>query len=356
MAVIEPEPEQKVSIILAGDHQQLGPRVVSGEVRKSGLDQSLFERLANRSCYAKHPLSRKNLLAHPRPKLPYITPMFSNLFRNYRSHPSILMVPSQLSYNASLAACAENVSTFVESSPQSTPVFFIGHNGRESTADIENMTSWYNQKEINLIVAKIESLMGRADIEIKGEDIAVLAPFREQVVRLRRALRERHLSSVGVGSVEDYQGSEARVIIISIVRSEERFLKNDRLNGVGLIHERRRTNVALTRAKELLIVVGNPVLMSRDESWSPWLAFCRRHGTVEVVGMDAGHDASANPGVLAASEIPLISSLEIAYHYQAGQGSVLGDGAARREPSLYSDDAMILAGHAAQLVLGDTEY
>lgn len=80
-----------------------------------------------------------------------------------------------------------------------------------------------------------------------------------------------------VGSVEDYQGRENRIIIISCVRNNPRFLKEDGRKGLGLVHERKRMNVSVTRAKEMLVIVGNGKLLSRDPYWKSFLQFVVRN-------------------------------------------------------------------------------
>lgn len=102
---------------------------------------------------------------------------------------------------------------------------------------------------------------------VSASDIAVISPFREQVWRLRLALRKIGLSTVNVGTTEVFQGAEHLVTIISTVRTRERFLKDDMKNSLGLIYERKRFCVATTRAQELLIVVGNPQLLKVDPYW-----------------------------------------------------------------------------------------
>ena len=89
----------------------------------------------------------------------------------------------------------------------------------------------------------------------------MIAPFREHVVRMRVALRALNLAAVSVGTVENYQGGEMRVTILNCVRSKERFLDWDKKKGRGVVGEKRRFNVAITRAKELLIIIGNPAIL-----------------------------------------------------------------------------------------------
>jgi helicase MOV-10 len=320
-----------VAVVLAADHKQLGPQIESSLARQRGLDVSLFERLMDRSIYADHPYARRNLLRNPRPALPFAYPPFCNLHRNYRSHQAILMVPSFLSYDSSLAACATKVDD-IATRLQRIPVEFIAHEGQEEMTDLNVVHSWYNAEEIRLVKEKCEQLQKWVD----PKDIAVIAPFREQVVKIRAALRSAKLGAVGVGTVEDYQGAEAQVVIISIVRARERFLDGDLTANLGLINQKRRMNVALTRAKQMCIVIGNATLLASDPHWRVFLKFCKRHGVCF---------GTALPESLNSETVEALSTMERAYLLQADGRRVLGQDAA------YPEYTELLVGGAAQMVL-----
>jgi helicase MOV-10 len=168
------------------------------------------------------------------------------------------------------------------------PVKFILNSGHDES--YEEMVSFYNNREIELAVKCVQNLLSpdswpfpkkKLNVPIAANEIAVMAPFREQVKRLRNALRSAGLRSVNVGPVEAYQGSEYRFVIICTTRARERFLKNDKEKGVGVILEPRRINVAMTRAKEGLAVIGNPWILEKDPTWREWMNFAWRHHAVE---------------------------------------------------------------------------
>ncbi|KAG6856540.1 hypothetical protein H0H87_003359 [Tephrocybe sp. NHM501043] len=264
-------------IVLCGDQQQLGPIVTSNKARTGELDVSLLERLFERSLYADH--------AHARSRGPMLlsevfkfTP-FTNLVKNYRSHPAILMPPSAIFYNDSLEPCAKNgtISWTRLGNPE-LPLMFFGHEDPEECVD--ERATWYNKGEISRVVELIQSLLAEGqgcNPPLRGADIGIMAPWREQVWRLRERLRNEKLSAVDVGTVEDYQGRESRIVIISCVRSSSRFLEEDKVKGLGLVFEKKRMNVAITRAKELLVVVGNGSILKRDPYWKGFLEFSIRN-------------------------------------------------------------------------------
>ncbi|ORY84351.1 P-loop containing nucleoside triphosphate hydrolase protein [Protomyces lactucae-debilis] len=326
-----------VSVVLAADHKQLGPQLESSVARQKGLDVSLFERLMDRSVYCDHPYARRNLMKNPRPALPFAYPPFCNLYRNYRSHPAILMVPSFLSYDSSLAACATDVDG-VATRLGRIPVEFIAHEGKEEMTDLNVVHSWYNTAEIKLIKERILKLQEW----VQPKDIAVIAPFREQVVKIRFALRAVQLAAVGVGTVEDYQGAEAQVVIVCLVRAQERFLDGDLTANLGLINQKRRMNVALTRAKQLCVVIGNASLLASDPHWQVFLKFCKRHGVCSGTPL---------PASLQVDSIEALSTMERAYLLRHDDERVLGGSTITHEQNGYPAIAELIVGGTAQMVL-----
>jgi superfamily I DNA and/or RNA helicase len=248
-------------VILAGDANQLGPFIVSSVARQNGLQTSLFERLLSRPLYSQHPLSRQNVYKQSS-KEGWYRPAFVNLIRNYRSHPGILMMPSAMFYNSTLLPEAQHTSSLLSWSAlpnQRIPILF--HPCTDDEVWIPDTAGWYNPAEITITTTLIKDLLAEFNTVLAQTEIAVIVPFREHVVRTRTALRKVNLGNVSVGTVENYQGGERRVTILNCVRSQERFLSWDHTKGRGLVHERRRFNVAVTRAKELLVIIGNPRIL-----------------------------------------------------------------------------------------------
>ncbi|KAJ6524568.1 P-loop containing nucleoside triphosphate hydrolase protein [Mycena capillaripes] len=259
-------------LVLCGDPNQLGPTVTSDAARDAELDVSLLQRLFDRPVYASH--SEKALASTPLRFRPY-----TNLVKNYRSHPAILMPPSTLFYEDSLVPCAENGNISWSGLPNPhLPLLFIGSECKEECVD--ERASWYNTGEIKCTVDTIVSLLAEgasSSPPLQASEIGVMSAFREQVWKIREYLRKEKLSAVDVGTVEDYQGREMRVCIISCVRSSTRFLKDDLSRGLGLVYERKRMNVAITRAKELLVVIGNGAILQQDPFWRSFLQFTLRN-------------------------------------------------------------------------------
>jgi len=106
-------------------------------------------------------------------------------------------------------------------------------------------------------------------------DIGIISPYRKQVEKIRYACTTSHFGMIKVGSVEEFQGQERHVIIISTVRSDTNFLTFDHEHNLGFLKNPKRFNVAITRAKALLIVIGNPHVLGKDPHWKQLLNYCR---------------------------------------------------------------------------------
>jgi hypothetical protein len=274
----EPQVESPI-LVLAGDQQQLGPRTAS---RNANVRASLFERLLQRPLYANHPLARHRLAsgilaARPltRSMLPMIRPPFANLLRNYRSHPAILAVPNALFYHETLIPEATNTTDLMDWQgwAGSWPVLFVNNNGQD---DIEtDGGGWFNVKEIDKAFECAISLLSMK--RLVQEEICIMSPFSAQVRRLRNRFRGAHLHDVDIGPMEAFQGLESKVVILCTTRSRTRFLDQDQARDFGIIYEPNRFNVAITRAKQGLIVIGNREVLSVDPCWRAFLDFCVRN-------------------------------------------------------------------------------
>ena len=289
--------------IMAGDEHQLGPKLFSKT--PCGLECTLFQRLFERDLYANHPLSRqkgsKPLTAS---MLPLIRPPFVNLVRNYRSVPAILTVPSKLFYHDTLIPEVTTVSEAVASWQRwngelKWPVLFVQNDSPDS---LESLTAGngtgagalINPGEAVLAQELVKSLLNgqtqQATLStLMPHEIAVISPFRAQVNFLRVAFRAAGLRGVNIGPLEAFQGLESKVVVICTTRTRlderdpERFVRDDQARGIGLIGHAKKFNVALTRAKEGLIVIGDPrcLTCTEDEAWAAFIAFCERNDCID---------------------------------------------------------------------------
>lgn len=194
----------------------------------------------------------------------------------YRMHPQIRQFPSDQFYEGQLVddksimqRVPDNTLKKLENNLNLQPTMFFNLNySRES----QNETSKQNPDEVNFIRELLyvlarqlsESRYHAYDLsKLKGR-IGIISPYKSQVRQIRGALaRIRNKIGMGgdgdieVNTVDAYQGREKDIIIISTVRT----------NGIGFLRDYRRMNVAITRAKHFLWVVGNDKCLTKDENW-----------------------------------------------------------------------------------------
>jgi hypothetical protein len=299
--VLDPDgPHRKVEISLVGDPRQLSPSVYSIEAARAGLERSWMERLLQRpvSClggggddmlgpdFAKiEDWLHYSLLSDGHDQLSFF------LTLNYRGHPSFLMMPSAVFYADKLISAEHQIKsdqgeTFwcakirhIESlsgpviiqnddkeqdEPDevkcrkqfSWPLHFRGVVGIDVSVTVESgfaSNSWQNSEEATTVVEMCATLVKEG---VSASSIGVMAPFRGQVVLIRKLLRKKRLGGINVGTIEDYQSVEFDVILLSLVRSTESFIEHDILHRMGVFGQPKRSNVALTRAEFLFIVVS----------------------------------------------------------------------------------------------------
>uniref|UniRef100_G3P529 RNA helicase n=1 Tax=Gasterosteus aculeatus aculeatus TaxID=481459 RepID=G3P529_GASAC len=253
-------------VVLAGDPKQLGPILRSPFALKYGMGVSLLERLmTDFSLYRKVDGAVDNRFV-------------TKLLRNYRSHPAILKIPNELFYDNELQYCADEMlrSSYCHwehLKKQGFPVIFHGVTGIDDQE--KSSPSFFNIAEAEVLMDYVRKLLqtdGKKGVAtISPRDIGIIAPYRKQVQKIRKALTK-------VGSVEEFQGQERRVILVSTVRSSPNYLEIDKKFHLGFVKNEKRFNVAVTRAKALLIVVGNPRVLKADDTWARFIQYCRDEG------------------------------------------------------------------------------
>jgi regulator of nonsense transcripts 1 len=230
-------------VVLVGDHRQLPPTVISQRAERGGLGRSLFERLVEMG----------------------IEPHLLRI--QYRMHPSISLFPNQQFYEGRLE---DGVEASQRPAPRGmlwpdwdTPMAFLPVQEGEVRSPDGN--SKENPAEASWVSRILEQLLDGGELEMS--DIGIITPYAGQVRAIRDSIQER-LESVEVRTVDGYQGREKEVIIFSCVRSNSE-------GNVGFLADSRRLNVALTRAKRGLIVIGDPETLRHDTEWGAWMDHMR---------------------------------------------------------------------------------
>uniref|UniRef100_A0A8C7NFC9 RNA helicase n=1 Tax=Oncorhynchus mykiss TaxID=8022 RepID=A0A8C7NFC9_ONCMY len=258
-------------LVLAGDPQQLGPILRSPLAMQYGMGISLLERLMK-----DNPLYQKDgEFGH------FDSRFVTKLLRNYRSHPAILKIPNELFYEKELQVFAdqwdrETYCNWEHLPKEGFPLIFHGVLGKDEREG--NSPSFFNVSEIEVLVDYLTKLMktqGKKGLpKLSPKDIGIIAPYRKQVEKIQNALnfvkelsQWKDIKELKVGSVEEFQGQERKIIMVSTVRSSINYVKMDQDFNIGFLTNEKRFNVAMTRAKALLIVVGNPVILNKDPTW-----------------------------------------------------------------------------------------
>ena len=241
-------------LILVGDHKQLPPTVISKKAEHGGLGRSLFERLIDVGI-------QTNLLDI-----------------QYRMHPVLREFPSARFYddrlNDGCTAAERPAPAGILWPDWDHPFAFIPISGVEDEEQEGGSRS--NPIEAARIYDLVQGLLQPGDVT--PSDIGIITPYSGQV----RALSDIFDSNKGrdeggqfagleINTVDGYQGREKDVIIFSAVRSNP--------DGVvGFLSDQRRLNVAITRAKRGLVVVGDPQTLRYDHTWRSWLDWAEERG------------------------------------------------------------------------------
>ncbi|KAI0777345.1 P-loop containing nucleoside triphosphate hydrolase protein [Trametes elegans] len=253
-------------VVLSGDPMQLGPVIRSSIARELGLGKSYLERLMERAVYDPQTGRGRS---------------FIKLVKNFRSHKAILDYPNERFYNDELEVCGPQATiNSLLGSPMLVnakwPVVFhyiSGENERESTSP-----SYFNIDEATEAVDYVKELRKDRRHPIRAADIGIITPYYAQVRKIRLLLRKEKIEDVKVGSVEEFQGQERRVIIVSTVRSTRDLLSYDAKFTLGFVSNPRRFNVAITRAQALLVVIGDASVLSIDPLWRAFMNYVHLHG------------------------------------------------------------------------------
>jgi len=247
-------------VIMAGDHRQLPPTVKNRKAANEGLEDTLFERLAE-----KYPTSKNTLEIQYR--------MNENImaFSNEQFYDGILTADESVQEHT-LEDFQLDVNVYdnnlIEVLNLHEPVVFVDTAGRDASERIrEGSTSKENPEEALLVAQMADNLLRSG---LQPEDIAVISPYKDQVDLLDRKIGTENLE---IKSVDGFQGREKEVVIISLTRSNKK-------NTIGFLEDVRRLNVSLTRAKRKLIVIGDSETITSHKIYEQFVDYVRKKGRV----------------------------------------------------------------------------
>lgn len=238
-------------VVMAGDPFQLPPTVKSTEAAKGGLGITLMEK--GMKC---------------QPDAAFLLEV------QYRMNEHIMQFSNQEFYYGKLTAHPSVASRVLKvAGIDQTPVVFIDTAGCgfEEMQDEESL-SLYNEGEIKVLLEhlkRMETLL----IQENKIGVAIISPYRQQVRKLEEEIVKTGigLGQVKINTVDSFQGQERDIVYISLVRSNN--------NGdIGFLKDYRRMNVALTRAKKMLVVVGDSATLCNDGFYNRFLEFVEQNG------------------------------------------------------------------------------
>ena len=241
-------------VVMAGDHRQLPPTVISKKAEKLGLDISMFARMQSLG-------------------------IESHLLQiQYRMHPLISEFPSQEFYSGKVSTGIPESSRppirALNGEQEFGPVSFVHCDdferrvrvqGEGSSSSDQGSVSYSNQGQCDIAMNILDAV--HSDPSIKH--CALLTPYNGHLDLMRRQLPDKYKILVESGqlflsTIDGFQGREADVVIFCTVRSNDR-------GSLGFLKDPRRMNVAITRARRSLIVIGSRETLMNDQTWKRWV-------------------------------------------------------------------------------------
>jgi ATP-dependent RNA/DNA helicase IGHMBP2 len=237
-------------VILAGDPFQLPPTVKSMEAQREGLSVTLIEKAIQR-------ISNVNLL---------------NV--QYRMNQAIMQFSNKWFYDGQLSAHPSVLSRELSNFQDEKAVVFIDTAGCgfDEKQHTENL-SRYNPEEFYVLREHLYQFLDLFPYE--KPSIGIISPYREQVVTMENHIEEDPMLKdldITVSTIDGFQGQERDVIYISLVRSNEK-------NEIGFLSDYRRMNVAMTRARMKLVVVGDSGTIGENKFYKAFLDYADAEGT-----------------------------------------------------------------------------
>ncbi|KAL1673945.1 P-loop containing nucleoside triphosphate hydrolase protein [Schizophyllum commune] len=301
-------------LILAGDPMQLPPTILSidkkGKDKKTGKDKPATSKDSDTKNDKPETATQRTRTPILRPPRTLETTLFDRLEKmhgpsikrmlkvQYRMHEDICAFPSKALYGGKLQPDPSVAKRLLrdlpsvkmaresagvgedEDDPLASPVVFFDTAGCEYYERLEGDNdegSRCNENEATIVKDWVGELTKAG---VLPSQIAVITPYQAQVGLLTSLLRPLHGPDLEIGTVDGMQGREKEAVIISMVRSNDK-------REVGFLKEKRRMNVAMTRAKRQLCVVGDSGTVAYGGSYlKEWLAWLEAHADVRYGGLE----------------------------------------------------------------------
>lgn len=229
--------------IMVGDPNQLPPTVLSQVALKLDYEQSLFVRMQRQH-----------------PNLVYLLDV------QYRMHPEISVFPSREFYHGRLldgpGMAEKNTRPWHQQYPF-TPFRFFNVTSKHQVNELSR--SLFNRNEAQMVLEMVQEVQKFVPPDKFSGMVGIISPYKEQVRVIRDLFIRKYgqiiTKEIDFNTVDGFQGQEKEIIIMSTVRALE-------LGNVGFLSDVRRMNVALTRARTSLWILGNAQSLKRNKVWN----------------------------------------------------------------------------------------
>jgi len=239
-------------LVLAGDHCQLSPTIKSAAAAKGGLSTTLLEK-----CISLHPQA------------------VTLLEEQYRMHELIMGYSSKVFYEDRLRAHGSVAQHVLYDTAK--PLAFIDTAGCGFEEKVENKNI-SNPEEATLLFRHLVRLVADLGAHYTAADfptIAIISPYREQLHVLKEQLEhlpelKPYAHKISVNTIDSFQGQERDIVYISMTRSNDSGI-------IGFLSDTRRMNVAMTRARKKLVIVGDSATLSRFPFYADFITYAETH-------------------------------------------------------------------------------
>lgn len=246
-------------VVFAGDHQQLPPTIKCVQAARGGLDQTLMQKI---------------VAAKPR--------VVTLLDTQYRMNEQIMQFSSDKFYDGKLKAAPEVAHRTL--APWDCPLVWIDTSNCHFTERVNASQSRLNRAEALLLVNVLKDYVRQMFIDpslIENCTYGIISPYKAQISVLRQLVAKSHTlapmrNRIAVNTVDGFQGQERDIILISMVRDND-------AGAIGFLKDLRRMNVAITRARKKLIVIGNCQTLSQTEFYKDLVEYFQMNGIVKNV-------------------------------------------------------------------------
>ena len=240
-------------VILAGDHCQLSPTIKSNEAAKNGLNKTLLEK-----CIELHPEA------------------VTLLEEQYRMNSTIMEYSSSVFYENKLKAHKSVANSLLFEND--SPLLFIDTAGcgfeekLEGTSNTNPDEAAFVFKHINLFFSELTTKYGTENFP----SVAVISPYKQQINLLKTQFEhspdlQEYKENISVNTIDSFQGQERDIVYISLTRSNDK-------GEIGFLSDIRRMNVAMTRSRKKLVVIGDSATLGKHSFYANFIEYAEEIG------------------------------------------------------------------------------